>query len=212
MHHCAYCRVFACESGAEERPGNCPMKETDLMNEVVSEYRDTANRDFFIKAAEVEGEGYGEWNRVREIIELSKKMGYHDIGVAFCVGLKEEAKIFSRILEERGFTVHSVACKNGANDKCEFGIAEEAKVEPGFEPACNPIGQAKFLAEENVDFAVVLGLCVGHDSLFYKYFNRYSDAFCTTLVVKDRALGHNPAVALYQADGYMENSFGEKKK
>ena len=49
--------------------------------------------------------------------------------------------------------------------------------------------------------ATCIGLCVGHDSLFYKY----SEAPCTTLVTKDRVLGHNPAVALYQADAYYKN-------
>ena len=37
--------------------------------------------------------------------------------------------------------------------------------------------------------------CVGHDSLFY----RYSDAYVTTLVTKDRVTGNNPAAALYTA-------------
>ena len=39
-----------------------------------------------------------------------------------------------------------------------------------------------------------------HDSLFYKY----SKAPTTTLIVKDRVLGHNPVAALYQADGYYK--------
>ena len=63
---------------------------------------------------------------------------------------------------------------------------------------CNPIMQAEVLNETGTDLNVVMGLCVGHDSLFYKY----SDALCTTLVTKDRVLGHNPVAALYQADGY----------
>ena len=46
-----------------------------------------------------------------------------------------------------------------------------------------------------------MGLCVGHDSLFYKF----SDALCTTLVVKDRVTGNNPAVVLYCADGMFSN-------
>lgn len=63
---------------------------------------------------------------------------------------------------------------------------------------CNPILQAKLLNREGTDLNVVIGLCVGHDSLFYKY----SDALCTTLVTKDRVLGHNPAAALYTAKTY----------
>lgn len=46
-----------------------------------------------------------------------------------------------------------------------------------------------------------MGLCVGHDSLFYKH----AKAVTTTLVVKDRVLVHNPVMALYTAEGYYAN-------
>ena len=45
---------------------------------------------------------------------------------------------------------------------------------------------------------VLLGLCVGHDSLFFKY----TEAPCTVLAVKDRLLGHNPLAAVYNVDSY----------
>ena len=45
---------------------------------------------------------------------------------------------------------------------------------------------------------MALGLCVGHDSLFF----RYSAAPCTVLAVKDRLLGHNPLAAVYNLDSY----------
>ena len=50
----------------------------------------------------------------------------------------------------------------------------------------------------HTDLNVVIGLCVGHDSLFYKY----ADAYSTTLITKDRVTGHNPAAALYTANSY----------
>jgi len=34
------------------------------------------------------------------------------------------------------------------------------------ETMCNPITQAEVLNKEGVDLAILLGLCVGHDSLF----------------------------------------------
>ena len=64
-----------------------------------------------------------------------------------------------------------------------------------------PILQAKLLNEQKTDFNIALGLCVGHDSLFYQY----SEARVTTLVVKDRVLAHNPVGAIYCADGYFKN-------
>ena len=78
----------------------------------------------------------------------------------------------------------------------------EYRGRPGsYEVMCNPIAQAELLNQEGTQFNICLGLCVGHDSLFYKY----SKALVTTLVVKDRATGHNPAAAIYCADGYFKS-------
>ena len=60
--------------------------------------------------------------------------------------------------------------------------------------------QARFMNDKPTDLNVVIGLCVGHDSLFTKH----SDALVTTLVVKDRVLGHNPAAALYTSGSYYK--------
>ena len=65
---------------------------------------------------------------------------------------------------------------------------------------CNPIIQAKLLKKEKTDINIVMGLCVGHDSLFYKY----SEAITTTLVVKDRLLGNNPVAALNNIKSYYK--------
>ena len=45
-----------------------------------------------------------------------------------------------------------------------------------------------------------MGLCVGHDSLFYKY----AEGLTTTMVVKDRVTGHNPVAAIYNAESYYK--------
>jgi uncharacterized metal-binding protein len=66
---------------------------------------------------------------------------------------------------------------------------------------CNPIAQALYLNEMATELNIIIGLCVGHDSLFYKH----SDAMVTTLVAKDRVLAHNPAGALYCAHSYYRN-------
>lgn len=213
MYECAKCRVFTCDRDPEGiRPDNCPMRDRDIVERSKAEYIKEENNGFFVNAAMVEAEGYGDWNRIRETLELCKRMGYRKIGLAFCIGFVKEAKILISIFEKHGFEVVSIACKNGAIDKSLLGIPEEAKIDgPGaYEPACNPVGQAMYLAKENVDFVVVLGLCVGHDSLFYKYISKYSDAFCTTIAVKDRATGHNPCAALYCAGGYFRNKFGDE--
>jgi len=58
--------------------------------------------------------------------------------------------------------------------------------------------QANLLNDAETDFNILVGLCVGHDSLFFKY----SDAMTTVLIAKDRVLGHNPAAALYTTSTY----------
>ena len=58
----------------------------------------------------------------------------------------------------------------------------------------------KLLNEAETDLNVVVGLCVGHDSLFF----RHSDALVTVLVAKDRVTGHNPAAVLYTSHSYYQ--------
>ena len=202
MYTCADCSVYACRGTERDKlPGNCPMRNPEKTAEVLQAYREEENADFYVASSEIESEGYGEWVRIREIVEFCKKLGYKKLGLAFCGGLKKEAAAAAKIFRSHGFEVVSVICKAGGVDKCEAGIADEKKVYPGeYEPMCNPIFQARLLNEQKTQFNVVLGLCVGHDSLFYKY----SDALVTTLVTKDRVLAHNPVGALYLADGYCK--------
>ena len=137
--------------------------------------------------------------RVQEIIEFSRKMDYSRLGIAFCAGLHPEAKALNDILESKGFQVASVVCKAGCTPKERIGIKEDEKVRVGeFESMCSPIVQAEILNQENTDFNILVGLCVGHDSLFFKY----SRAPVTVLVAKDRVLGHNPVAALYTSGTY----------
>ena len=103
------------------------------------------------------------------------------------------------ILKKNKFETISIICKAGGIDKSRAGISDDMKLHPGkFEPMCNPILQAKLLNQQKTEFNIAMGLCVGHDSLFYKN----SQAMVTTLVVKDRVLAHNPVGALYCSEGY----------
>ena len=136
----------------------------------------------------LEAEGYCKWPRLKETVELCKKMNYHRIGLAFCKGLRKEARVVANLLREQKFEVVSVICKTGGYPKEAAGISRNQKIHPEqFEAMCNPIAQAELLNSQNTDFNIALGLCVGHDSLFYKY----SEALVTTLVAKDRVLAHN---------------------
>lgn len=152
-------------------------------------------------SALVESEGYCKQTRVEEIINFANKCGYKKLGLAFCVGLSKEAKIFASILRNHGFEVESLSCKNGSILKEFINISNEEQVRPcTYEPMCNPIGQAKLLNKSGTQLNILLGLCVGHDSLFLKH----SEAPVTIFAVKDRVLGHNPLAAIYMAEGYYK--------
>ncbi|MBA7601583.1 hypothetical protein ES703_08659 [subsurface metagenome] len=204
---CAKCTRVVCDSKASLKgPENCPTKtEQGLIQQALAEYDDPEVREFARQASIQEAECYmhlpegltARYPRVEEIAQFAKKMGYKKLGIASCLGLKDEAEILSEILENRGFEVISVCCKAGAIPKEKIGITEEQKIKgPGsFEAMCNPITQAKILNEAGTEFNILVGLCVGHDSLFFKY----AQAPTTVLVVKDRVFGHNPVMGLYLA-------------
>lgn len=137
--------------------------------------------------------------RIVETCEFARRMGYQRIGLAFCLGLSAEAKTVGEIFQAHGFDVVSVCCKAGRTSKALIGITDADKIYKGTdESMCNPIFQAEILNAEQVDFNVLLGLCVGHDSLFF----RFAQVPTTVLAVKDRVTGHNPLAAVYQADSY----------
>ncbi len=50
------------------------------------------------------------------------------------------------------------------------------------------------------DMNIIVGLCIGHDMIFAKH----AEAPVTTLVVKDRVTGHNPASVLYGLNFYYK--------
>ena len=147
--------------------------------------------------------GNEEFSFLEETKEFDERFFHSDeYNKEFCGGLKEEGRIACEIFRAHGFTVVSAICKAGGVPKEQVGLGEEDKVHPGrFEPMCNPIAQAMLLNEQQTEFNIVIGLCVGHDSLFYKY----AQAPTTTLVTKDRALAHNPAGALYCAHSYFKD-------
>jgi len=126
-------------------------------------------------------------------------MGYKKIGMAFCVGLRKEAAAVESLFASRGLEMVSVVCKIAGVPKEIIDLKDHEKISPGEpEAMCNPILQAEVLNQEETEFNVLLGLCVGHDSLFLKY----ASAPCTVLAVKDRVTGHNPLAAVYTLDSY----------
>jgi uncharacterized metal-binding protein len=210
---CAYCpaTVRACRQGeAEARgPGFCPGKvDPEAQARARARYEDAGTRRIAQESARVEAEGYCRWTRVEEVIAFAKRMRFEKIGIANCISFEDHAYVLSGILESHGFEVVSVACKNDNIPKEELGLADGEKVRPGqFEALCNPLAQAELLNAHGCEFNLVMGLCVGHDSLFF----RHASGLSTALVAKDRVLGHNPVAALQLADSYYSRLWGPHK-
>ena len=203
MYSCDECSRLACCEGDDgvAYPRDCPSREPGR-EELLEQYQHGETRHLARNAALVEGHGYCRLTRIEEIMDFARRCGFSRLGMANCVGLQSEAAVVSRILKANGFSIDSVACKNAALPKEVLDLAEEDKVAPGeFESMCNPIGQAQALARAGTELNLLLGLCVGHDSLFMKH----SAAPVTVLAVKDRVLGHNPLAAIYLADGYYRD-------
>lgn len=220
---CAYCSsqfqkqgTTSCWSSPEEgkqQPAYCPStREAEIIDDSFQRYLgDDEDARLAMVAARVEGLCYqpvpgsdavnARWTRVEDTIALAKMMGYRKIGIATCIGLLEETNRLCDILKAQGLEPQSVCCKAGSIDKLELGLQETEKVRPDtFEPACNPIAQARLLNDMETDMNLIVGLCVGHDMLFSKH----SQAPVSTLVVKDRVTGHNPVAVLYGQNFYYK--------
>ncbi|MDR1065887.1 MAG: DUF1847 domain-containing protein [Clostridiales bacterium] len=198
---CVNCGSHSCKERDDRFPNFCPTVEFD--DERVGVIVDALKTDETLKnialtSAEVEGQFYGKLSRVEETIEYIKRGGYKNIGIATCIGLINETRTLMKIFDRYGVNSYAVCCKVGGVDKSDIGVPDEHKLNRGkeHETMCNPILQAKVLEERQTDFNIIMGLCVGHDSLF----SMHSKAPVTTLVVKDRVLAHNPVAALYTSD------------
>lgn len=211
MVKCTSCGKWSCHSGDLDKlptQGFCPMIERkDALVDARRLYEDPTKRRISQEAAIVEATGYCKWSRVEETMEFANRIGVNKLGIAYCIGLKREAAILARIYERNGFEVASVCCKTGSIPKEEIGLKDEDKIRPGtYEALCNPIGQAEVLNAEETGLNMIVGLCVGHDSLFIKH----SKALVTCLVAKDRVLAHNPVGALYTSESYYRKKVFER--
>ena len=209
---CNLCPAVACwphEPGdILTGPDICPTKNfPDLIQKAKEMYlKEGIDRKLQMEGARLEGmssstpPGGTEINmtltRVEELIVFCKMMGWKKIGFAHCIGMIGEATELSTIFTARGFETYQICCKVGGIEKTEIGIAEDEKVRMlTYESICNNIAQALIFNEIGTDLNVILGLCMGHDITF----TMHSKAPVTTLIVKDRRTGNNPAAALYNA-------------
>jgi len=193
---CSICLKQHCHKGFNCYPDN--------NTGIIDIYKEAENLKICRASATIEAEHYMKATRLEETRLFAKEMGYKKLGIACCIGLIREAQLIAEYLKE-DFEVILVICKNGGLLKSSLDLPQIQSEKD--EVMCNPIGQAVFLNKKQTEMNIICGLCVGHDVLFSKY----SEAPITTIIVKDRVLGHNPAAVLY-SDYYRTRVLKLKNK
>lgn len=118
-------------------------------------------------------------SRLQELIKFAKLSGYHKLGIANCFFMQKYASKLKDILEQEGFEVYSMSCRDSGLDG--ETISRELKG-----PSCDPVSQADYLNECGTEFNINVGQCLGHGLIFQKY----SKADVTTIIVKDFETHH----------------------
>jgi uncharacterized metal-binding protein len=199
---CDQCGDVGCKSGEPGKFKKCPTNISEhTREEIIARYHEPETQKLIQTSAKVERGTMQPVNgvltpirpRISEIMAFADQMGWKKIGVAFCLAARDEAIRLTKVLEARGFEVHSVICRTFSMKKADYGIAKEDCLKSDMETVCNPVYQAELLNEAGTQLNIVLGLCVGHDMMFTKN----SKAYTTTLLVKDRMTANNPVGPLY---------------
>ncbi len=141
---CASCEAFyrdkICVNEKGRSSKGCPtLLKRDLLSEANKAYEDETTREFARQASLQEAECYAnrhqrpyvmqpEKSRIVEICEFAERMGYKRLGLAFCIGLAQEASIVEEVFKGRGFEVVSVVCKAGRTPKEQIGIKDAEKI------------------------------------------------------------------------------------
>ena len=190
MYFCAACGVKNCANriGEEgEYPKGCPSLSEKLPG-YLEEYQEPLDLLLAQKSA-ICAPDHSEC-RLLKTIRFAKECGFHKIGLAFCIAVADEARQVARIFRQEGLEVESLMCKVGHIKRAAVGIPDNGNA------MCNPIAQAEMLNEAGTELNVIIGLCVGHDSLFI----RHSKAPVTVLAAKDHVYDHAPLEYLKHGD------------
>ena len=182
VRSCIDCVTQSCSARDGKSPAFCLMNGFDLerLPNLVAKFDDPEVHQEIEDAAQAASYAFAhKLSRIEETMNYACRRGCAKLGIAACHNLAPEARAAARIFRENGFEVFGAVCKVGSLTRPDLDIEEG---NPN-SILCNPIYQAQLLNEQETDFNIIIGLCVGHDSLFM----RYSDAPCTTLVTKDYA-------------------------
>lgn len=179
---CTRCNTKSCRTTE-----SCHSEKFDA-EALMATYHLPNNQKIIQAAASLVDNGKaGTLSRLQEVIEFSKNMNFNRIGIAYCYGMELDAALVAQIFRESGFKIVPVSCTTGGFKQSD--VNSESSIG---KVSCNPLAQAEQINNENVDFTITMGLCLGHDIIFQKQIKSYT----TTLVVKDRVHNNNPIKAL----------------
>ncbi len=177
---CTTCRNKACRTQARD----C----FDVKAPSLEAYAAPQTRQIALAASRLIDNGRaGTLDRLEEIIEYCRDMGYSRVGVAYCFGFPELAERLQSRLKQAGLTPIMVQCTAGGVREREI---DESKTKDTV--SCNPAGQARVLEKRGAQFVIEMGLCMGHDVILHQEL----EVPFTTFLVKDRVHDHHPARTL----------------
>ena len=140
---CAVCETKSCRRGKDcfgEADGHQALYEHERVGRVHK------------AASAIEARHYCKEPRLGEVILFARELGCRTVGLAFCVGLSDEAKVIEQIRSEH-FDVVSVCCKVSGIEKETLDL-EQIKSD-GSEVMCNPAGQADLLNRAGTELNIV---------------------------------------------------------
>ena len=108
--------------------------------------------------------------RANEVLEYAKKMNYKKLGVAVCYALLSECRLFINSLRENAIKCVVVVCGPEASKTPSLNLDEI----DSYVVVCDPLSQAEILNSKKTDFNIIVGLCLGNDSLLVKNLNALS--------------------------------------
>jgi uncharacterized metal-binding protein len=180
--NCTSCKDKKCR-----HDDSCGVELINKEN-IITNYLKPENQKIIQAAAKLVDNGKaGTLSRLDEIIEFIKTIGYKKIGLAYCYGMEKEAIKIKAYFKSKKINLTTISCTIG-------GIAQDEVNTQSciHNVSCNPLGQAEQLNNENIDFVIIMGICLGHDILLQK--NLKMDF--TTFVVKDRLNNNNPLIGI----------------
>jgi uncharacterized metal-binding protein len=160
------------------------------IQKAAAEYKKPGVVSLYKAASKVGDHNGGMTPRIKEALLFAKELKFKKIGFAACSAMQMEMNYLQKLFEGEGFEVIIASCQIGRVSAATRGVPE---VEHCYRSSCNPIAQANILNSRGTELNFLVGLCMGHDVIFTKY----SEAPVSTLIVKDRVTGNNPAAALY---------------